>query len=381
MEFVVALQKSLQCTNLLVKGGHIPFTADHKRATDYSHTDDLKVLDVLYESASDSISVFESHYIITKDSHGTGCTLASAIAANIAKDKDLDEAIPISIDYIHKGMVSMGKKLGFGNGPLNHIVVPANSTSAIVHGSHVDAINIINGSGSFLEYCETHPKVKDNWKKYVEHPFVKVLAENNLPFDKFLYYLKQDYHYLINYAQMHGLAASTAPTYQQTHAQATIIGEIVTEIEKHKEKLCKKYNIDYERDMDLDLGLNPGKACVDYCNYLLDVGKKEDFLGIKVALAPCLLGYGEAADYGQRIREDTTGLGVLDDREQSDIYSSWLDDYTSDWYTNAYNEGKQALDQLVQTTQLNPKRIQELVDIFNDVTLLEVNFWDEVLEL
>ncbi|RLV95995.1 AMP deaminase [Spathaspora sp. JA1] len=382
IEFVVSLQKSLQCSNLLVKGGHIPFTADHKsRATDLSDTNDLKVLDILYESNTDSISIFESHYITTQDSHGTGCTLASAIAANLAKGRQLDEAIPISVDYIHKGMVSMGRKLGFGNGPLNHTVIPAESTSTIIHGSHKDALNIINGSESFLEYCKTHPKVKDNWKKYINHPFVKILAENNLSFDKFLYFLKQDYHYLVNYAQMHGLAASTAPTYQQTHAQATIIGEIVTEIEKHKQKLCKKYDIDYERDIDLDLALTPGKACIEYCNFLLNIGKREDFLGIKVALAPCLHGYAEAGVYGQQIRENITGLGVLKDQDQSDIYQSWLDDYTSDWYTNAYNEGKKALDELIHSYQLNPKRIEELVDIFNQVTLLEVNFWNEVLEL
>ena len=69
-------------------------------------------------------------------------------------------------------------------------------------------------------------QMNNNLKKYTEHKFVKDLAENNLPFNKFLYFLKQDYHYLVNYAQVHGLAASLAPTYQQTHAQATIIAKL-----------------------------------------------------------------------------------------------------------------------------------------------------------
>ena len=114
-----------------------------------------------------------------------------------------------------------------------------------------------------------------------------------------MYFLKQDYHYLVNYAQVHGLAASLAPTYQQTHAQATIIAEIVEEIERHKQKLATTYNIDYETDIDLDLELSPGPACMAYCNYLLEVGKR-GLLGVKVALAPCLHGYAEAAVMGQK---------------------------------------------------------------------------------
>ncbi|KAG7664658.1 THI20 [[Candida] subhashii] len=383
VEYVIELQQQLQCENLLVKGGHIPFDSNLKPILDVEIANgESHVFDVLYESSTGNLSIFDSDYINTPDSHGTGCTLASAIAANLAKGRNLNEAIPISVDYIHRGMLSMGKKLGFGNGPLNHNVPPSRSTSHILESSGEEVREILAKSDSFLEYLINHPKVKDNWKKYTQHPFVKILAENKLPFDKFLYFLKQDYHYLINYAQLHALAASVAPTYQQTHAQATIIGEIVTELERHKAKLCKKFNIDYDRDMDLDIGLNPGKACLEYCNYLLDVGKRENFLGIKVALAPCLHGYHEAGKYGQEIRKQQPvgELGVLD-QEQVDTYQSWLDDYTSDWYSNAHNEGKKALQSLADSTNLNTMRLEELVDIFNKVTLLEVNFWNEVLQL
>ncbi|KAL6452560.1 THI20 Hydroxymethylpyrimidine/phosphomethylpyrimidine kinase THI20 [Candida maltosa Xu316] len=368
-QFVVTLQKSLKCKNLLVKGGHFPFTNDNIPTTDLNSSSDLKIVDVLYESEDDKITFFESQYIRSTDNHGSGCTLASAISANIAKGLPLDEAIAISVDYIHRGMVSLKKKLGFGNGPLNHTAAPAISVgSALIE------------SGSFYEYLINHPKIKDNWQTYVTHPFVKALAENNLPFHKFLYFLKQDYHYLVNYAQVQALAGSTAPTYQQIHAQATIIGEIVEEIERHKQKLSKSYNIDYERDMDFDIDLKPGPACVAYCDYLLKVGRNDNFLGIKIALAPCLHGYAVAGEFGAKIRKNVTGLGVVTE-EQSKVYESWLNDYCSDWFTNAHIEGKKSLQSLVQTMEVNEKRIEELVDMFNEVTLLEIAFWDECLNL
>lgn len=379
VKFVVELQKSLKCKNLLVKGGHIPFTKDGFPANDLKQAN-LRINDILYESEDDKVTIFESDYINSTDNHGSGCTLASAISANIAKGLSLEDAIAISVDYIHRSMTSLKKKLGFGNGPLNHTVAPVKKVSSIVTGLMEKTLQITNGNTSFYEYLINHPKVKDNWKRYTEHPFVKALAENKLPFENFIYFLKQDYHYLVNYAQIQAFAGAVAPTYQQTHAQATIIGEIVTEIERHKQKLSKHYNIDYERDMDFDVQLGPGPACIAYCDYLINASKNENFTGIKTAVSPCLHGYAAAGVYGQKIRENTKDFGVVTE-EQSKIYQAWLDDYTSPWYTGADVEGKKALQALAQEDNMNDKRIEELVDIFNEVTKLEVGFWDECLDL
>lgn len=379
IEFVISLQKSLGCKNILVKGGHIPFTKNNKPVTNYNHSN-AQIRDILYESELERVTVFQSAYIDSNDNHGSGCTLASAISANVAKGLLLEDSILISIDFIHRGMISLANKLGFGNSPLNHTVTPAHVASSVIKTSNSMPTTFLNQSGEFLDYLINHPDVNNNWKNYTEHKFVKDLAENNLPFNKFLYFLKQDYHYLVNYAQVHGLAASLAPTYQQTHAQATIIAEIVEEIERHKQKLSTTYNIDYETDIDLDLELSPGPACMAYCNYLLEVGKREDFLGVKVALAPCLHGYAEAAVMGQKIRKRLQNDGVVDN-EQAAVYQSWLDDYTSDWYTHAESEGRKALQLLVKSMPPNDKRIEELVRIFNRVTLLEIDFWDEVLNI
>ena len=192
-----------------------------------------------------------------------------------------------------------------------------------------------------------------------------------------MYFLKQDYHYLVNYAQVHGLAASLAPTYQQTHAQATIIAEIVEEIERHKQKLATTYNIDYETDIDLDLELSPGPACMAYCNYLKLV---ERTFGCQSCSCSLFAWVCRSCCYGSKIRKRLQNDGVVDN-EQAAVYQSWLDDYTSDWYTHAESEGRKALQLLVKSMPPNDKRIEELVRIFNRVTLLEIDFWDEVLNI
>lgn len=360
--FVVELLNLLKCKNLLVKGGHIPFDQEGNFSKN-----GCQVIDILYESESQIVTLFSSGYINSENTHGTGCTLASAIAANIAIGKTLADAIAVAIDFIHNGMLQM-TKLGHGNGPLNHNLTPNIQVTRVIETDGNELLKF-DDANTFVDFLTSHPKVKQTWRNYVEHPFVSKLAENSLPFENFFYYLKQDYHYLIIYARMHGLLASKAPTYQQTHVAATIIGEIINEIEHHKKRL-KVYKVDYERDIE---DLKPGNACVEYCDYLINIGEKEDFLGIKVALAPCLHGYAEAGTYGKKLRAENPV-------KIPEVYQGWLDEYASDWYSKADKEGRLALNALVADGITRP-RAEELVDIFNTVSQLEINFWNEVLDM
>ena len=91
---------------VLVKGGH--GIADTAR-------------DYLY---GDGISEwFESPRVDTDNTHGTGCTLSSAIAAYLAKGFDLVNAVAHAKSYL-QGALEAGLNLGHGNGPLNHMWHP-----------------------------------------------------------------------------------------------------------------------------------------------------------------------------------------------------------------------------------------------------------------
>lgn len=57
--------------------------------------------------------------IDNENTHGTGCTLSSAIAANLAKGKDIEEAVRLSKKYL-EGALKDGLNLGKGHGPMNH---------------------------------------------------------------------------------------------------------------------------------------------------------------------------------------------------------------------------------------------------------------------
>ncbi|MCD8119955.1 MAG: bifunctional hydroxymethylpyrimidine kinase/phosphomethylpyrimidine kinase [Lachnospiraceae bacterium] len=65
---------------------------------------------------------FHGRRIDNPNTHGTGCTLSSAIAANLAKGMELSQAVAGAKEYISAALAA-GLNLGHGSGPLNHMVI------------------------------------------------------------------------------------------------------------------------------------------------------------------------------------------------------------------------------------------------------------------
>ena len=76
--------------------------------------------DLLY--ADGELHWFEGKRINNPNTHGTGCTLSSAIASNLAKGFALAESIQRAKDYISGALAAM-LDLGKGSGPMNHAFV------------------------------------------------------------------------------------------------------------------------------------------------------------------------------------------------------------------------------------------------------------------
>ena len=71
---------------------------------------------------------FRGDRIQNPNTHGTGCTLSSAIASNLAKGYDLSESVSLAKDYISKALGAM-LDLGKGSGPMNHaFAIPVRSS-------------------------------------------------------------------------------------------------------------------------------------------------------------------------------------------------------------------------------------------------------------
>ncbi len=74
--------------------------------------------DLLYHNGT--VRWFRGQRIDNPNSHGTGCTLSSAIASNLAKGLPLEQAIERAKAYI-SGALSAMLDLGSGSGPMDHL--------------------------------------------------------------------------------------------------------------------------------------------------------------------------------------------------------------------------------------------------------------------
>ena len=74
--------------------------------------------DLLY--ANGEFKWFSGKRINNPNTHGTGCTLSSAIASNLTKGYDLETSIQRAKDYISGALAAM-LDLGQGSGPMNHV--------------------------------------------------------------------------------------------------------------------------------------------------------------------------------------------------------------------------------------------------------------------
>lgn len=118
MEKSAKLIYKLGAKNILIKGGHLP-NADYTDYADMSTTSRVPtVTDVLYDGKT--FEYFNSERIKTINTHGIGCTYASAIATGLAGDKNLREAIKNAKSFITRALRAAYNP-GKGHGTLNQL--------------------------------------------------------------------------------------------------------------------------------------------------------------------------------------------------------------------------------------------------------------------
>ncbi|PMR67337.1 thiaminase II [Halomonas heilongjiangensis] len=207
---------------------------------------------------------------------------------------------------------------------------------------------------------------QDDWRRYVEHDFVRQLGAGSLAQGAFRHYLQQDYLFLIHFARAYALAAYKSRTLadlRQAHEGLKAIVDV--ELGLHV-GYCRDWGID-----EADLARLPeAKATLAYTRYVLDTGNRGDLLDLHVALAPCLIGYGEIANW--------LNAQAFTVRGEANPYDAWIAMYEGDDFQGAMRAELEWLD--ARLADVTPARFQELSGVFRDATRLEIDFWQMGLE-
>ncbi|GAB1320841.1 trifunctional hydroxymethylpyrimidine [Madurella fahalii] len=328
---------------VLVKGGHCPFRRGDGKVADEGEGE--IVVDVLVGGDKGDVVVrVQTDFCQTRNTHGTGCSLASAIASNLAKGMDVPAAVKAACRYVEAG-IRTAPGLGSGNGPLNHF-----------HSVYTLPFS----PGHFVEYLLERPDVALVWDRHVNHPFVLAMGNATLPLESFKGYLIQDYLYLTHFARANALGSYKAKTIEDVAASAAIVTHVFKEMELHI-GYCAGFGIS-RGEME---NTEEKEACTAYTRYVLDVGQSEDWLALQIAMAPCLLGYGVIA---KRLHADPQS------KREGNIYWTWIENYVAQDYVTAVKTGSELLER--HAVRQSPARIEELVKIFIHATKMEIAFWE-----
>lgn len=102
----VALSEKCGGVSVMLKAGHL---------------ENDMLTDIFYNAETKKITKLSSPKIVTVNTHGTGCTLSSAIAAYLAKGYPLDDAVKGAKDYLYNAIkAGAAFNIGHGHGPVNH---------------------------------------------------------------------------------------------------------------------------------------------------------------------------------------------------------------------------------------------------------------------
>ena len=213
---------------------------------------------------------------------------------------------------------------------------------------------------SFFERLKTQASAE--WRAYTTHPFTAGLADGSLREGAFRHYLVQDYLFLIEFARAYALAVYKSPEVADMREAAAGLSAILdVEMNLHV-KLCAGWGLSPQ---DLEHA-PPASETLAYTRYVLDAGMRGDLLTLRVALAPCVIGYAEIA--ARLVAQPKAGAS-------NNPYRVWIDEYAGASYQAVAAGARAHLDRLADR-YVTPAREAELVAVFREATRLETDFWE-----
>jgi len=286
-------------TAILVKGGHL--TGD-------------EAPDALVDARRGLRQEFTAPRIATANTHGTGCSLSSALATLLARGAEAGDAVRDARAWLRESLrAGEALRVGRGNGPISHFagVWERAGTAAPADAGDIAA--------------EWWRDVADLRAGIDELPFIRALADGTLHREPFLSYLAQDALYLREYARVLAEASRLAPTSaEQAFWAESAHGSIVGELELHASWLTPSQGVSAAT-----FEAEPGQATTAYLDHLRSVAFGGDYAEIIAAVLPCFWLY---TDLGRRLHAGEFGEYA---RDAQHPYASWLATYADPAFEEA----------------------------------------------
>lgn len=250
--------------------------------------------DALVNAAADTVTEFHAPRVETRNTHGTGCSLSSALATLRPQSATWEEAVERAKGWLHESIQAADElHVGRGNGPISHFAGLWSRGRATVK----DAAQVER---------QWWDAIRDVRASIDELSFIRGLADGTLDTESFAWYLAQDALYLRDYSRVLAQASSLAPTTaEQAFWANSAHVAIATELDLHATWLPADHLFDAE----------PSPTTTAYLNHLLACAARGDYSELVAALLPC---YWIYYDVGTRL---------IGHAGPTNPYSAWLETY------------------------------------------------------
>ncbi|MBT2552389.1 bifunctional hydroxymethylpyrimidine kinase/phosphomethylpyrimidine kinase [Arthrobacter sp. ISL-5] len=330
---------------VLVKGGHL----DGDDCPDaLINTGGLLSADVV---------VVDGQRIQTRNSHGTGCSLSSAMATVQARLGDWEASLRAVKPWLAEALRTSGQlEVGSGNGPVNHFhhlpsggltsggLTPSGSTTAA-----------LRREGDFAELLRAVAAAE--LEAIFRLGFIKGLTDGTLPEKEFAYYLAQDAIYLNGYSRVLARASALAPTESEQLFWARSAQQCLeVESELHRSWLST-------RTVQAELG----PVTKAYVDHLLAASASGSYAVLVAAVLPCFWLY---ADVGETLHAQYVAAGA----PAGHPYAEWLRTYADEEFAAATRKAIGITD--AAGLAGSPAEREAMVTAFRQSCRYEVEFFD-----
>ncbi len=204
-----------------------------------------------------------------------------------------------------------------------------------------------------------HQLARPVWEAQHNHPFVRGIGDGSLDLEKFKFWVRQDYVFLIEYARLLALAVARAPDLATMRRFAELTHSTLSvEMELHR-SYAAEFGISTE-ELEAEEKAPTTRA---YADFLLRVAALGDFPELIAALLPCMWGF---SDIGRRLAQAP--------RPSDQRYATWIEMYSSSEFAELTDWCRALVDRV--GAELPEDGLRRMEEAFLTSSRYECQFWD-----
>lgn len=199
------------------------------------------------------------------------------------------------------------------------------------------------------------------WQQYLDHPFIKEMADGSLDLERYRYYLIEDTLYLKEFGRIYAYALYKAKTLQHMR----YFYEMLSVVQKNEAYSRIQHLHKLGEDLDEVENRVPHPINSEYTAYMLEIAKSGEVIDVLAASLPCMISYHFIATYYVK-----KSKRVLD----HPFYGQWFSDYSHENYGDYISRWSKLFNQL--SLNIEKDHRHTLQKIFKECSFHELNFWD-----